>query len=357
MAGLIIDSLTKRFDTGATALDRLTLHVRDGEYLAVLGPSGCGKTTLLRLIAGFETVTGGSVMIGDQRVSAPDVHVPPEQRRVGIVFQSYALWPHMSVAENVGYALKIAGLGRADRDGRVAAALATVDLTAYADRPPALLSGGQKQRVALARCLAMSPSVVLLDEPLANLDVHLRGAMEDEFADFHRRTRTTMIHITHDQAEAMALADRIAVLDGGRLLQVAPPSELYREPANETVAGFVGRGAVVDAAIVSGEDDGHCRARLFGAEILLRCAPGQGAVPQARVCLRSDDLVIGPAGEGFSATVRRVTYQGGHFRVEAVPYEAPAAVGLQLRAGEPISFGVGDRIRLSVRDGWVIPGA
>ena len=224
--------------------------------MAILGASGCGKTTLLRQIAGFDKLDAGRIVIGDTVVSSTAHHIPPERRRIGIVFQSYALWPHMTVAENVAYGLTVAGVKEPERARRVAAALTLVELDGFADRRPAALSGGQRQRVALARCLVTEPSLVLLDEPLANLDVHLRAAMEDEFARFHARTGTTMIYITHDQAEAMALADRIAVMDRGRLLQVATPSQLYREPADETVAGFIGEGMVVPVEVRSVDGDG-----------------------------------------------------------------------------------------------------
>jgi iron(III) transport system ATP-binding protein len=217
-------------------------------------------------------------------VSAVDRHVPPERRRIGIVFQSYALWPHMSVAENVAYGLTVAGIKDPERARRVAAALMLVELDGFADRRPGLLSGGQRQRVALARCLVTEPSLVLLDEPLANLDVNLRASMEDEFARFHARTGTTMIYVTHDQAEAMALADRIAVMDNGRLRQVATPSQLYREPADENVAAFIGEGMVLPVAVHSVHSDGTCRADLFGHAVRMRCSPLQKPASRARAC-------------------------------------------------------------------------
>ncbi len=220
---------------------------------------------------------------------------------MGIVFQSYALWPHMSVAGNVAYALKVRGMPAAEREKRVAAALATVGLSDFADRRPASLSGGQRQRVALARCLAMEPSLVLLDEPLSNLDAHLRAAMHAEFAAFHERARTTMVYITHDQAEAMALADRIAVMDGGRLLQAAPPSALYREPANATVARFVGEGLVLPARALDRRGAGHCDVELFGAISPMRCSPGEKGGRQAEICLRPGNLAL--AAEGLPARI------------------------------------------------------
>jgi len=203
VARLILEHVVKAFGEHR-ALDDVSLEVEDGELIAILGPSGCGKTTLLRQVAGFDTLDAGRILIGDAVMSSTSEHVPPERRRIGIVFQSYALWPHMTVAENVAYGLTVAGVREPERSRRVDAALELVDLGGFAQRRPAQLSGGQRQRVALARCLVTEPSLVLLDEPLANLDVHLRAAMENEFARFHARTGTTMVYITHDQREAMA---------------------------------------------------------------------------------------------------------------------------------------------------------
>ncbi|MCL4765976.1 MAG: ABC transporter ATP-binding protein [Hyphomicrobiaceae bacterium] len=355
MARLEIDSVTRRFGT-FRALDCVSLDVRDGEFLAVLGPSGCGKTTLLRAIAGFDQIDGGRIVIGGREVSAPGSNVPPEERRVGIVFQSYALWPHMSVADNVAYALKVAGMPRPERVKRTQSALALVGLDGFGDRRPGLLSGGQRQRVALARCLAMTPSLVLLDEPLANLDVHLRAAMENEFADFHRRTATTMIYITHDQAEAMALADRIAVLDHGRLQQVASPSELYRQPANETVARFIGEGMVLPAKTGPGSPDGVSDVVVYGLGCRMRSLPGRPGNENAKVCLRPRDLRPAKAGEaGIACTVSRLVYQGGFFRLEAAIRSCPDTV-LQLEVDEPASVAQGDALDVVIDSGWVIPG-
>jgi iron(III) transport system ATP-binding protein len=237
----------------------------------------------------------------------------------------------------------------------VADALSLVDLDGFAERRPADLSGGQRQRVALARCLVTEPSLVLLDEPLANLDVHLRAAMEDEFARFHRRTRTTMVYVTHDQREAMALADRIAVMDHGRVLQVATPSELYREPADPIVAGFIGAGMVVPVMVRALEAGGRCDAEVFGEPVSMRCAPGQRS-GAARACLRAADLrIVTPPG-GVRVTVERAVYQGGHFRLETAVAAAPD-VRLHLSAPEPFTTAPGDTLHLAIADGWVIPGA
>ncbi|GGG48650.1 ABC transporter ATP-binding protein [Chelatococcus composti] len=353
MARLTIDRVSKTFGN-YRALDAVSMEVRDGEFLAVLGPSGCGKTTLLRQIAGFDQIDDGEIRIGDTVVSDARRHVPPEHRRVGIVFQSYALWPHMSVFDNVAYGLKVAGVKDPERTRRVKEALALVGLEAFAERRPGLLSGGQRQRVALARCLVTEPSLVLLDEPLANLDVHLRAAMEDEFARFHERTATTMIYITHDQAEAMALADRIAVMDRGRLLQIATPSDLFRQPANETVARFIGEGMVLPAEVGAADSEGRCHGRIYGLEVSLRASPLQKA-GHAKVCLRARDLAIaGPGQTGLSAHIVRTVYQGGFFRLEASLVRAPD-VTVHLAVPEPFHHGPGDVVDIVVNDGWVLP--
>lgn len=354
MAQLSIAGVTKRFGD-LQVLSDINLDVRDGEFIAVLGPSGCGKTTLLRLVAGFEKAQSGTISFGDRTVSSPQVHVPPENRNIGIVFQSYALWPHMNVAENVGYGLKVARIAPAERDRRIKDALALVGLADMGERPPAMLSGGQRQRVALARCLVTVPSLVLLDEPLANLDVHLRASMEDEFADFHKRTGTTMFYITHDQAEAMALADRIAVMDRGVLMQLATPKELYREPATEMVAEFIGQGLVVGAEIVADADGPYCLARFLGTDVRVRCAPGQRSTQNARLCLRPRELRMAVTGElGIDCRVTRAIYQGGYFRIEAKPDCAPDLTFiLHQNDHEPVE--VGQAISIAIADGWVIP--
>ena len=354
MARLIVDRVTKTF--GAfRALDEVSLDVSDGEFVAILGPSGCGKTTLLRQIAGFDKLDDGRIVIGETIVSSVTQHVPPERRRIGIVFQSYALWPHMTVAENVAYGLTVAGVRDPERARRVEAALALVELEGYAERRPSMLSGGQRQRVALARCLVTEPSLVLLDEPLANLDVHLRASMEEEFARFHARTGTTMVYITHDQAEAMALADRIAVMDRGRLLQVATPSQLYREPADATVAAFIGEGIVVPAAVVDVDSNGRCRVDLFGLSVSMRCASAQRPTRTARACLRAGNLaIVGADASGIGARVVRAVYQGGHFRIEAQLDHADGVL-VHMAVAEPCQLAPGSAIRIGIDDGWILP--
>jgi iron(III) transport system ATP-binding protein len=354
VARLTFRDVSKHFGRN-TAVRDVSLDAGDGEFIALLGPSGCGKTTMLRLAAGFETLDGGSITIGDRMVSGPGVHVPPEERRTGIVFQSYALWPHMTVAENVAFALKVQGAGTAEREVRVAKALDAVGLSALRDRAPAQLSGGQRQRVALARCLAMRPDIVLLDEPLANLDVHLRASLEEEFAAFHRRTGTTMLYITHNQAEAMALADRIAVMDEGRILQFATPSVLYREPASAAVARFIGGGMILPGRIVAAPAAGRIMLEVLGQRALVRCPADTPASGTATVCVRAGDLAVAPAGsEGILCRVGRLVYQGGGYMADVTP-EAQGALSLRIALPEPSAHAPGDAVKLVIRDGWLLP--
>jgi iron(III) transport system ATP-binding protein len=360
MGQVSLAALEKRF--GPTpAVDGVSLEIADGEFVAFLGPSGCGKTTLLRLIAGFEHADGGRIVLAGREVSGPGRHVPPEERRVGIVFQSYALWPHLDVGGNVGYALDVAGIKGAAHAERVSSALTTVGLAGYEKRRPAELSGGQRQRVALARCLAMEAAVVLLDEPLANLDVHLRASMIDEFAAFHQKTGATMVYITHDQGEAMALADRIAVMDHGKVAQVASPRALYREPATAMVGGFIGRGSIVPGRVIqfAGVDGAGSRAQveLCGQTVLLRCAQGMKA-GDAQICLRPEDLGL-TSPEAAGAIVARVTrtiYRGGKCELDLTA-EADANVLFRLDARDDRAPKLGDKIGVAVSDGWVIPKA
>ncbi len=348
MAQLTLERLSKDFGT-IRAVDGVTLTVEDGEFLALLGPSGCGKTTILRLIAGFERPTSGRVLFDGTEMSGSGAHVPPEQRRVGIVFQSYALWPHMSVADNVGYPLRVAGVNARDRRGPVLDALTTVGLESLAARRPADLSGGQRQRVALARCLVMKPRILLFDEPLANLDVHLRAAMQGEFVDLHRKTRTTIVYITHDQAEAMAMADRIAVMSDGHIEQTAAPEILYDEPETPMVGNFIGEGVIVEATLTEAPVEGRGRARVFGHECTVRAGSHATNGP-VRLCLRPEALRP-DEGRGFAATVRRTSYRGGVYAVEATADDAKTPVRLWLRRPPA----VGEKLRIAVDDAWVIP--
>ncbi len=351
MARISINKVSKQF--GRTlALDNIDLQVTDGEFIALLGASGCGKTTLLRLLAGFETVDTGDIRIDDDLMSGGGKHVPPEKRRVGMVFQAYALWPHMSVRQNVELSLRVQRVPAAKRRATADAALEAVGMLQMAERKPSALSGGQRQRVALARCLAMNPRLVLLDEPLANLDMNLREAMQEEFRRFHAQTGSTMIYVTHDQAEAMALADRIVIMDKGRILQVSPPEKLYREPADETVARFIGKGMLVPVRVLESKGGQKITVELFSRKTELRAKqiPGQDAL----ACLRPEDLQLSENGNGFPAVVSNFVYQGGGGILHLHPLDHPQQT-LRVRHSGPCPQ-VGEQVSVAVKDGWVLGG-
>ncbi|MFK7746224.1 MAG: ABC transporter ATP-binding protein [Roseobacter sp.] len=235
MAGVKIQDIRKSYGP-VEVIHGVDIDIEDGEFVALVGPSGCGKSTLLRMIAGLEPINGGTIAIGDRVVN----NLPPAQRDIAMVFQTYALYPHKSVAENMGFALKVAKADRAEIDRRVKEAAEILSLTEYLDRKPRHLSGGQRQRVAMGRAIVRDPQVFLFDEPLSNLDAKLRIQMRTEIKELHQRLKTTTVFVTHDQIEAMTLADRIVVMQGGNIEQIGTPLELYDNPANEFVATFIG---------------------------------------------------------------------------------------------------------------------
>src|SRR5499427_1982228 len=236
MAGVTIKGLSKRYGTETAAVSDLDLVIRDNSFVTLLGPSGCGKTTTLRLIAGYMKPDAGTIHVGERLLSSPDGVVPPEHRGMGMVFQNYAVWPHKTVFENVVFGLKLRKVPAAKAREQVAATLALVNLSGLEARLPSQLSGGQQQRVALARSLVVEPEILLLDEPLSNLDAKLRERMRIELKELQRRTGITFVYVTHDQSEALALSDMVAVIHGGRLQQYGAPFEVYSRPANRIVA-------------------------------------------------------------------------------------------------------------------------
>jgi iron(III) transport system ATP-binding protein len=283
---LRITNLTKRFGD-ATVLDDVSLEVHEGEFICFLGPSGCGKTTLLRVIAGLETQTSGRIKQGERDISM----LPPGQRDFGIVFQSYALFPNLTVAQNVGYGLSARAMGRAAFTARIDELLKLVDLEEKGPKYPPQLSGGQQQRVALARALATSPGLLLLDEPLSALDAKVRLRLRHEIKQLQRRLGVTTILVTHDQEEALTIADRIVVLNEGVIQQVGSPLDIYRHPANSFVAAFVGTMNFLPAIAVR---DG--RVRLAGVELAVGTwPPGLREGVPVTVCVRPEDIVVGDA--------------------------------------------------------------
>jgi iron(III) transport system ATP-binding protein len=295
--GVTIDHVA--FGYGATpVLDDITIEIGRGEFFAFLGPSGSGKTTLLRLVAGFGTPAAGRILIGDRDVTQR----PPWLRNVGMVFQSYALWPHMTVAKNVAFGLERRRLARSVIRQKVQDALALVGLSALADRRPSQLSGGQQQRVALARTLVIEPEVLLLDEPLSNLDARLRVEMRSELRLLQRKLGLTAIYVTHDQEEANAIADRIAVLDQGRIQQIGTPLDLYDQPANRFVATFLGTANLIEGRV---EADG----RFVGESGLILAGIGGPAGP-ACISVRPQDIVVGDAQGSAAAVVEEREFLG-----------------------------------------------
>jgi ABC-type Fe3+/spermidine/putrescine transport system ATPase subunit len=298
MPSVRLDRLRKRFGD-AVAVDDISVEFRDGEMTSVLGPSGCGKTTTLNLIAGFLEPDGGTIHFGDRLVadSASGAVVPPNKRNIGMVFQSYALWPHLSVADNVGYGLKMHGVPRARRDDAVKRALQRVRLEQFVGRFPHELSGGQQQRVALARAIAYSPQILLFDEPLSNLDAQLREEMRLELKSIHREIGITAVYVTHDQAEAMSLSDRIVVMGEGRILQIGSPRQLYDEPGDVRVARFLGRTNLFDALVV-GRGAPIGQVRIEGSERVLLCRVPPESRPDTRgsLSVRPEAVSVLPAG-------------------------------------------------------------
>ena len=347
---LRLELLTKRF--GETiAVDGVSLEVREGALLAVVGPSGCGKTTLLRLIAGLEVPDEGAIYLrGEMLFGGKGVFVPPHRRRVGMVFQNYALWPHKNVFENVAYPLHVQGLSKGEVQKDVAGVLSQVRLEGLEERRPDQLSGGQQQRVALARALVMRPRVLLLDEPLSNLDAHLREEMRFEIKRIQRETGVTIVHVTHDQAEAMAIADRIAVMRRGRLVQTGPPRELYEHPRTEFVARFIGGTNLLSCQVV---ESGGRQAILLPDGTAVEVG-GLDGVSEGTVVLsvRPEDIVLNRDEEGASGRIEEIVYLGN------VVYYTLSGGGVDLRVqavpGEP--FEAEERVRFRIRRATAING-
>jgi spermidine/putrescine transport system ATP-binding protein len=315
-AGIELVGLTKLFARGhAAAVDNIDLSVASGEFFSLLGPSGCGKTTTLRLIAGFEEPTRGRILLDGVDVSG----VPPHKRNVNTVFQSYALFPFMSVFDNVAFGLRHAQVAKAEQKTRVGDALAMVDMSSFAARRPAQLSGGQQQRVALARALVLNPAVLLLDEPLGALDAKLRRSLKVELKALQERVGITFIYVTHDQEEALTMSDRLAVMHAGRIAQIGTPREVYEEPADAYVADFLGAANLVEI-LVSERAGGSASTLMLGDSVLTT----SGAVPaapgdKAQAVIRPERVRVekhGSAGVNrVPAMVERVVYLGAATQV------------------------------------------
>jgi iron(III) transport system ATP-binding protein len=333
LASVDLRGLTKRYGSTA-AVDDVSLRIDHGQLVCLLGPSGCGKTTTLRLIAGFLEPTEGEIHVGDRLVSSKARTLPPEQRNMSMIFQSYALWPHMTVADNIIYGLKLRKMDRDTIAKKLAAILATTKLEPLAQRYPGELSGGQQQRVALARALIVEPQTLLLDEPLSNLDANLREEMRFEIRRLHDEYRYTTVYVTHDQSEAMTTADLIAVMNGGRIDQLGTPEDIYARPQSEFVARFIGASNVLKG---TARDENHVSyagstLRVTGAKL----AAGQ----DASVAIRQHDiqlLTLAPASaeNTIKATVMRQVYLGA-----SRDYVVETADGDSLRVVTPTDVAV-----------------
>jgi putative spermidine/putrescine transport system ATP-binding protein len=340
---LVVDAVTHRYQNGALAVENINLDIKGGEIIALLGPSGCGKTTLLRIIAGFIAQTQGRIIIGDDIVDA----LPPNRRAVGIVFQNYALFPHLSISENVGYGLAARGVDKASRQREAQRLLELVQLPAMAERLPRQLSGGQQQRVALARALAIKPSILLLDEPFAALDKNLRLDMQIEVKRLQRVSGITTLIVTHDQEEALSMADRVAVLSHGKLEQFGTPSDVYDRPQTLFVNTFVGASNRMPGVVVSA-DRTAAKVRLDAcAEIIARPATPLTEGGRVTVCIRPEHLQFVGDETGFAGVVGMSLPLGATVVHEVTTADGSGVKISQARIGETLALENGAAVRLA----------
>lgn len=340
MATVTFDRATRRFPGASTpAVDQLQLDIADGEFLVLVGPSGCGKSTSLRMLAGLEEVNGGRILIGDRDVT----HAEPKDRDIAMVFQNYALYPHMTVAENMGFALKMAKVAKAERQRRVLEAAELLGLESFLDRLPKALSGGQRQRVAMGRAIVRDPQVFLMDEPLSNLDAKLRVQTRTQIAQLQRRLGTTTVYVTHDQVEAMTMGDRVAVLKDGLLQQCASPRDLYRDPVNVFVAGFMGSPAmnlftlpVLDGAV-----------RLGGHAVPLPRDVADVAGTSVTLGLRPEHLELGGSGIEMEVDVVEELGSDAYIHGRAVTDDKPGTEAVVARADWRNPPAKGSRVHLA----------
>ena len=347
------DRVTKSYGA-LTVIKDLDLDIAKGEFVSLLGPSGSGKTTLLMMLAGFEAPTSGAVSVGDQRVD----QLPPHKRNMGVVFQNYALFPHMSVAANVAFPLEMRGVGKAEREARVEKALDMVQLKALKARKPSQLSGGQQQRVALARALVFEPGVVLMDEPLGALDKQLREQMQLDIRALHKRLGLTIVFVTHDQSEALTMSDRIAVFNHGRIEQIGSPTDIYDRPATRFVAEFIGETNLLDGVVEKRDGSRAVIATPHGVHLLVEATPDMQPGDKATVSLRPEKIHLGKdasdvEGASFSTKIVDAVYHGDHFRVQL----DAAACGLIVKSDRRQGMwaaGQDTRASFTPSDCWIV---
>ncbi|MBO9629146.1 MAG: ABC transporter ATP-binding protein [Shinella sp.] len=354
MSKVIFSNITKRFPgvAGATAVDKLNLTIEEGTLVTLLGPSGCGKTTTLRMLAGFETPSDGTITIGGRDVT----NVPVNARNVGMVFQSYALFPHMTVRENVEYGVRLLNLPKAEMKDRVNTILETMALAQYADRSPSRLSGGQQQRVALARAVVTQPKVLLFDEPLSNLDAQLRERMRDELRAIQLRLGITSLYVTHDQSEAMAISDRVVVMRNGAIEQDDSPLNVYSRPGTGFVAEFMGKANILESK-VEAVDDTTVRVRIAStvAFTLARNDRAFKIGQDVRCVVRPEHIRVDVAGT-MEAKVRRVVFQGAYVEY-LTDLEGQECVFLDTDYYKSGVAEVGQTVKLAIdsRPVWILP--
>lgn len=335
MAALTINNIRKSFGN-TPVLHDVSLSIEGGEFYFILGASGCGKSTLLRIIAGLETADSGSIESHGRRIDT----VPAHQRGIGMVFQQYALWPHMTVAQNIGFGLEVQGLKRNEREARIAEALSLVRMTGFERRYPHEISGGQQQRIALARALAVRPSILLLDEPLSNLDARLREEIREELQNLHRALRITMVYVTHDQDDALTLADRVALLRAGKVEQVGTPREMYETPRSDYVAEFLGSANLLACTDAQSKSQGR---------------------PDQLLCVRPEAIHIEPPeshrGTGVAARVESISYRGAFVDIECTLSSNERILARVVSADLPNGLSQGTDVFVSWRASVVVARA
>ncbi len=344
MASVTISNVTKSFDN-IEVLHPISETFKDGEFVTLLGPSGCGKTTMLRLIAGFEKPTTGEMYIGDTLVSGANAFVPPEKRKIGMVFQSYAVWPHMSVLDNVVYPLKLTKMPKDEIKSRGEAILKTVHLSQYADRLPSQLSGGQQQRVALGRALVAEPEILLLDEPLSNLDAKLREEMRYEIKEITQKLKITVVYVTHDQIEAMTMSDRIVLINQGTVQQTGTPIEMYNRPANQFAAHFIGRVDFIPGVAENG------LITIDGTNQTIPCKNGETG--KVTVAVRPERILFSQTPQHLEGKIVSQFYLGDVNDVRIAV--GSSILRVTARASTYNTFKTGDTVQLEFEDYLVFP--